>query len=447
MGDRFNHRSFGRGAVGAEWAPLTLVAWAIGACFGLCAAGQTPTSEEVIASARRAYGAGVYAESLVIEATDGLGRTERSEIVVRVRPIEQGTDVAEVVAELGRLRVWAGNGEVIATHQTGGGSWWGERTEGPAGPLEMIEQTLPRIVAPSIAILRGDTSWTPVTGRVVWNGVVEDPAGGGWLLAGKVIDERSGQPGDLAIQAAFDRESSRLERLIVSGPGASGLQRLAITMASVEPGDPTAWKPVTDPASRRDSLAGIVGTRARLGTGDRFPHVVWVRADGGAWRLEVAPDASAPTTVFVLFRASAEPGENAAAIADARACVRVFVDRVRVRQRESIGHGGAGAPSPKLVCGAVFAIDAFDADRFGAITGELSDLLVDEPGVVWTSPATSTIDAMAPDAGAVLCIVDGAGSVRSIVVIDGIASGEASATAAVERAADEAMGTDPTGGP
>lgn len=421
---------------------------AMGTCPWLHASAQAPTSEEVIASARRAYGAGPYAESLVIEATDGLGRTERSEIVVRVRPNGPGTDAAEILAELGRLRVWAGPGETVVTHASGAGSWWGEGADpSTTSAVQMLSRALPPIAAPSIAILRGDAGWTPVTDRIAWNGVVEDPAGAAWLLAGQVIDARTGQSGDLAVQAAFDRESARLVRLIVSGPGVSGLQRLSITVAPAPTGEIDAWRPITDPSLKKATLAAIVGTRPRLATGDRFPHVVWVRSDGGAWRLEPVQDAAAPVTAFVLIRVSREAGETAAALTDARACIGAFVERVRAAQRASIGRGGDGGLAPRLVCGAVFAIDAFDADRFAAISGELSELLVDEPGVVWTSPGAATIDAMAPDASAVLCVVDGDGTVRSIVVIDGMAGDSAAARDAVERAADQAMGVPMTGDP
>lgn len=429
---------------------LLVLAFALGSGWGHRVRAQAPTSEDVIASARRAYGSAPYAEVLAIEATDGLGRTERSEIVVRVRPNQQGVDAAEILADLGRLHVWAAASEIVVTHESGGGSWWGEQTEVPTSPTEMMERALPPIAAPSIAILRAQTAWTPVTGKVAWNGVVEDPAGAAWLLAGQVIDERTGQPGDLAVQAAFDRESSRLVRLIVSGPGISGLQRLSITVSPAPTGDIDAWRPITDPSLKKATLAAIVGTRARLATGDRFPHVVWVRSDGGAWRLEPAqddPTSPSPVTAFVLFRASREAGETAAAMADARASVSAFVARVRARQRESIGRGSDGGSAPSVVCGAVFAIDAFDADRFAAISGELSELLVDEPGVVWTSPGASTIDAMAPDANAVLCVVDSDGTVRSIVVIDGMAGDSAVALEAVERAADQAMGVPISGDP
>lgn len=407
---------------------------------------QTPTSSEIIEAARDAYASEVYAEILTFEVTDGTGRTERSTIRVHVQPMQSGDDVAQVLLDLGRLRLWASAGEMIATHRGSDGSadhgWWDARAP-EAGAIQILESHTPPIAIPSVQILRGSGGLTPLAPRIDWNGVVEDPAGRGWLLAGRIVDAAAGGASERAVQATFDRTSKRLVRVIVSGPGTSGLQRLTITAAQTDAGDPASWRPMTDPAFRRSSLAEIAAGRPRLVPGDSFPPVVWVNADGGAWRLlsteNGSGSAAARSTVLVLWRASSDAGARASAVADVRACAEAVAARIRYKRSEAIRGGAARANMPRMVCSAVFAIDDFDAEAFAAMAGELSDLLTDEPGVVWTSPANATIDAMAADAVALLCVVDAEGALRTVLVIDGMGAMPDGLTPDVERAVDAAI--------
>lgn len=427
---------------------LIACAMLVPACAGAHA--QAPSASEVLAKARSAYGSGAYAESITVEATDALGRTERSSIRVHALPTPTGDGVSQVRFELGRLRIWSEAGHMIVSAASAGAApapWWDARAEG-ADPIEMVELHVPPVCAPSIEILRGRTGLTPHSAPIVWNGVVEDPSGSGWLLAGRISDPSSGGGADRAVQATFDRESARLLRLIVSGSGAGGLVRLVVTATPVDAGDPGTWRPATDPSVARSSLAEVFVSRPRLETGDRFPAVSWVRSNGGSWRLNsqqtqppLAPaDVVARPTILVLWRVNADAGANASALSDARAATQEALNAMRLRRSEAIRSGAPRSPSPHLVCGAVFSIDAFDAEVFGAMAAEMSDLLAEEPGVVWTSPAQQTIDAIAPAAAAVLCVIDADGRLRSAVVVDGLTAMPESIATEIARAVDAAFG-------
>ena len=74
------------------------------------------------------------------------------------------------------------------------------------------------------------------------------------------------------------------------------------------------------------------------------------------------------------------------------------------------------------------------------MAAEMSDLLAEEPGVVWTSPAQQTIDAIAPEAAAVLCVIDADGRLRSAVVVDGLTAMPESIATEIARAVDVAFG-------
>lgn len=408
----------------------------------LGAHGQALSPVELIAQARGVYGSAPFAERLEIEAADGTGRVERSTVEIRVDPTDvSGQSAPRTIAlRLDQLRIWAGPGELIATHERDSSGWWGRTHEGQPA-LELLGESLPAVAFPSLAILSGMNDWTSVTPSIQWSAVTEDPSSAGWLLAG----QSSGPAGEFAVQATFDRDTSRLTRLIVSGPGTVGLQRLTILAAPIEPGDVGSWRPATDEAERRSSLQALVNVHPKLVAGDRFPGIVWVRGDGRVWRLgeAVGPEgllAPAPgTTVLILFRAPSEPSVAGPILADARAGAHTSAERVRQRSRESIAAGGKGVAPLSIVLGAVFALDAFDAERFTAIEREVGDLGSADPGVVWTSPAGATMDAMSPEASAILCVVGADGLIDAIVVLDGMADAPESAGADVARAIDRAI--------
>lgn len=393
---------------------IWIAAWAFAACRGGASHAQTPDAATLIARARDAYRAAPFAERIEIDVVDATGRHERSHVTLRVEPADQG--VRSMLVELPAMRVWSGEDGLVVVGPQEAGAWWGVN-DATADAFLRTERVLPPIIAPALAILLGHERWTPVTPEIRWNGVGEDLAGAGWMMGGV--------SGEFAVQATFDRETSRLARLAISGPSGGQIVSLSIAIQRLPPGSPGSWRPRTEGLERRDSLVSIMDRRPTIVVGDMFPAVGWVRADGRSWQLGDAfvPAAglNAPgAAVVVLFRTTGESPARGEALRDVRVGVEALRVALRERLRDRVVAGGRGRdPEVLFVPAAVFGGEGFNAATFEQIAGEIGDLVPEVPGIVWTMPERRTIDAVAPGAASVMCVVDRGGYVRRVIVLDG----------------------------
>jgi hypothetical protein len=108
-------------------------------------------------------------------------------------------------------------------------------------------------------------------------------------------------------------------------------------------------------------------------------------------------------------------------LSDVRAALSAIraIDRDRVREAAISGSTQQVARLKGVPC-VVFELESFSAQDFDRIARDLTDLAGDDPGIVWTSPARQSIDAVAPNAASVAVIVDAGGVIRAVMVLDGL---------------------------
>lgn len=431
---RLNHfGASGSNQVGAAAFALCCIATSVRAL-------QPTEAAEVIAMARKAYASAPFADRIEVEVFDGTGRRERSRLFVRANP--GGESVSSLLVEFPGMSVWADEQRVLVVGSREASGWWeSERIEG--SPVASLRAVLPPIVAPSIAIVSGEAAWTPATPEIRWSGLAEDSTGAFWVLAG--------MSGDLAVQATFDQGSSRLVRLVVSGPSGGPLAMLSVTLEPLEAGELSGWKPRTQGLERRPTLAAVVDRRPTLVPGDLFPSVGWVRSDGRSWVLNDDLWAARPgstiagtglgVAVVTLFRASGDQALLSASLRDVRkgADVCRSVLRERLRSRVVSGETRPGSEVVFLPA-AIFGGMGFSASRYEAITSEIGDLGPDGVGIVWSAPERRTIDAVAPGARTAMCIVDRAGYLHRVVVLDDLEERIDAVQAELRDAIAEALG-------
>lgn len=396
---------------------------------------QAPDAAALIARAREAYLRAPFAERLQIEVVDATGRRENSEIIVRVEPGDQG--VRSMLVELPTMRIWSGDERLVVVGPREAGAWW-ELTDAGVDSFSRMEGALPHVIAPALAIVAGRERWTPVTPAIDWTGASEDPGGTGWLIGGV--------SGEFAVQATFDRGTSRLARVAVSGPSGGQIVNLSVVIEQVAPGSPSSWRPQTEGLERRESLAAVIDRKPTLLVGDSFPAVGWVLGDGKSWQLAdaFAPAAgvNAPAAaVVVLFRVRGATSARSETLRDVRVGVEGLRATLRDRLRERVVAGERGRDSEVLlVPAAVFGGEGFDAGVFDQISGEIGDLAPDAPGLVWTMPERRTIDAVAPGAMSVMCVVDRGGAVRHVIRMDGSSDRQESVRKEIAAAISETLG-------
>jgi hypothetical protein len=343
---------------------LGVAAWVLAASGVMPSQAQTPDAAALIARAREAYRGAPFAERMRIEVVDATGRRENSEIVVRVEPGDQG--VRSVLVELPTMRIWSGDDRLVVVGPREAGAWW-ELTDAGTDSFSRMEGTLPPVVAPALAIVAGRERWTPVTPAIDWTAASEDPGGTGWLIGGV--------SGEFAVQATFDRGTSRLARVAVSGPSGGQIVSLSVEIEQLTAGSPSSWRPQTEGLERRESLAAVIDRKPTLMVGDSFPAVGWVRSDGKSWQLAdaFAPAAglNAPAAaVVVLFRARNATSVRSETLRDVRAGVEGLRATLRDRLRERVVAGERGRDSEVLlVPAAVFGGEGFDAPVFEQIAG------------------------------------------------------------------------------
>lgn len=400
---------------------------------------ESPSPAEVWQNARLAYAAAPFAERLEIEVTDREGRVMRSSIRLRVDPrrldadaspsradVEIDTNGSELVQpsqvwiELGSLRLWAGPGELIAIHGRDPSGWWGVKDE-ESTATGLLGRWVPPISLPSLAILSGGLPLSPLAPEIEWIGVTPTESQEGWVLAGRA--------GDVAVQAMFDRASHKLVRLVVAGSSFGSAQRVSIAVRSESFEGPATWKPAIGGREARGSLSDILRVPATVHVGDPLPRLVCVREDGRAWSVRDAltlPGASngveqSPGVALLLMRATVDG--MPADLSDLRAALSVIraIDRDRVREAAISGSTQQIARVKGVPC-VVFELESFSAQDFDRIARDLTDLAGDDPGIVWTSPARQSIDAVAPNAASVAVIVDAGGVIRAVMVLDGLAA-------------------------
>ncbi|QYK46841.1 MAG: hypothetical protein KF838_08580 [Phycisphaeraceae bacterium] len=400
---------------------------------------QPTDAGEVIAMARKGYASAPFADRIDVEVIDGMGRRERSRLLVRVNPAGEG--VASLLIEFPGMSVWADERGVLVVGSREASGWWeSERVE--EGPVASLRAVLPPIVAPTVAILSGEAAWTPATPEIRWNGLAEDSTGAFWVLGG--------MSGDLAVQATFDRGSSRLVRLVVSGPSGGPLAMLTVTLEPIEAGELTGWKPRTQGLERRATLAAVVDRRPTIVPGDLFPSVGWVRSDGRSWVLNEdlwTKPVSANSrngigvAVVTMFRASGDQASLSASLRDVRKGAEICRSVLRERLRSRVVSGETRPGSEVvLLPAAIFGGVGFSASRYEAITSEIGDLGPDGVGIVWSTPERRTIDAVAPGARAAMCIVDRAGRLHKVVVLDDLEDRINEAQVEIRDAISEALG-------
>lgn len=409
---------------------------AVAACVVLAgfARGEDPPSiEAVLARARESYLAAPFATAVGIEITDSAGRVERSAIEAYVDPGEEG-EIVSIAVRADPLRAWASGTELIITHAAEPRTWWGCEI---AAPLEGLTSTLPPLPIPQFAVLDASSPWTPVTPEVEWQTVLEDQSGVSWVLVGR--------SGEMAVRATFDRESGELLAFAASGPATAPVVGITLAMRELPADDPARWRPDVGVRERRSTLADLVDPSPTLGPGEPLPPVPWVMRDGRSWSMRnvlASPEAGSRgvAAVALILLDASRSGETDDAVADIRAAadaIRVF-QRERVRQTVIRPHA-SNTGEVLIVPALVFSGQGFDPARFERLAAELADIAPESPGVVWTSPARATLEAMAPGARAALCLIDRHGRIGAVVALDGVPGASDDLIADVHAALDATL--------
>jgi hypothetical protein len=382
--------------------------------------------ELVLDDLREAY-AGTIAEEMVVRYR-GPQATERSEtIVVRIDP---GHDPArrpqKMYLELGQLRVLLTHGEMTAINRTAPGRYFAARYQGSITP-EVIALLLPPLPLPQLALATGDdpfSSPTPYTHQIAWTSAVAEPDARPPTMRMVGAGPRS------SVIVTANVNTARLMRLesLIRTP--AGDARLDLSIRAIDPGNPDLWLIDTGGRQRVDSLAELRPT-VRLGpipVGEPVPDLSFTYAETSPWRLysalraaeAVAPPGEAPQPVaLILLRITAEPAQVEDRLREAHAAATALARRQR-------------RPAQIAVAG-ITTLGDFNPDRWNAARAAWLNLLQRQPipghrdELLRGHAPGQTIDIFAPDAVAILIMVNADRTLGSVLRLDGLSSAQITA--------------------
>ncbi len=247
-----------------------------GAPGGGTRGGQVSGLSPVIAlqEAKKAYGEGPTAEKVAVriraarraDAPDRKPESKEEEFVIRIEPgsSKDAPRPRTVALELGVLRVWAGEGRIIAIATTNAETYF-ESQYDPATPLtaELLGEKLNPLPLLGLVLLLQDPEAAARAFRaaaylppVSWSRLTLETKGdkaGLYILAGS----SEAGPADMTIDAATGRLRRFSSALAAPRAGESEGPGIEVTVSPAAKSDPAGWKISVEGRQRVGSLGAL----------------------------------------------------------------------------------------------------------------------------------------------------------------------------------------------
>lgn len=412
------------------------------------------TPEGLLAALHRAYALGPTCERVAIElrtpGPGGQARVSRSTITVRVEPLQAAAPpppkagetpapapapaaARSVALDLGALRVWAGQGRVVAVHERDPATYY----SAPLDPLvtpQALAAALPPVVLPQLELACTPADHAPLASLrpyaegIRWTGVEADPKATGrrtlhGVCAGGTVE--------------IETQASRLRAVTIDLPE----RHVTLTMRCTPLGlcEPARWEIGTEKRSAVESLGDLRPRTGALRVGSRLPDMPMTARDGGPWAMadllqppaQQALEGQRPAEHVVLVFLRTGPAGQFGGPGTRLDVKRLAAALQELREATFAARSpGAKAADP--------AGPAAQMARFGlapvlVLSGPAPDEILTRiaeaqrvwgPDVLWTTNARSTIDLLAPGADAAVLIADADWVLRAAIPVDAGATAE-----------------------
>gem|GEM_PF-2229962 len=200
------------------------------------------------ASAVAAYRAKPTADRISVSVRDESRGTRRDEYTVRLSPAE-GERPESMLLELGSLRVFASQGQVLAWLDGVRTTYWRATYEGELDVVT-LSRLIPPVSLPQLTALRGGEDVGVVTM------FAPDAAWTAAAITGLDDEARvrvDGRAGDMAAQMILMPTGRFVSLSVTIAPGTI----VDLKMTPIEPGDPAEWKPDLTGRQRVETLAEL----------------------------------------------------------------------------------------------------------------------------------------------------------------------------------------------
>lgn len=200
------------------------------------------------ASAVAAYRAKPTADRISVSVRDESRGTRRDEYTVRLSPAE-GERPESMLLELGSLRVFASQGQVLAWLDGVRTTYWRGKYQGELDVVT-LSRLIPPVSLPQLTALRGGEDVGVVTmfaPDVAWTAAA---------ITGLDDEARvrvDGRAGDMAAQMILMPTGRFVSLSVTIAPGTI----VDLKMTPIEPGDPAEWKPDLTGRQRVETLAEL----------------------------------------------------------------------------------------------------------------------------------------------------------------------------------------------
>jgi hypothetical protein len=363
-------------------------------------------------------------------------RIAHSSIILRLQPRAAPADpkpsdpafpnpapppIASLGLELGQLRVWVADGNLLAAHERDAGAYF-QSSIGPSITSESLSDVLPPVLLPALDLAAASpdapcSRFWPYATNIVWQTVEPDPK----------------QPGRRTIRGlspegpvVITTQGPRLRTLVIDL--AQHKTILTLRFSPVAPCDPA--KSALDIAHRQrvPSMDDLRPRSGILRVGSRVPPMPITQAGGQAWDIgllaqpphgaarEGVKPAEHVVLIFLRQPPSGAPADrrfNPDQLAAILRRMRADAFKPRIPEDADKDPGAAvariglapvfvfAAPKPEEIMASL----ASEGQKWG-------------PDVLWTTDPKSTIDLFAPGVDAVVVILDTDHVLRAVVPVD-----------------------------
>jgi hypothetical protein len=378
-----------------------------------------PLAERVRVSIRQP-GRGSRADEYLLKVDPGK-KADRSEAVVWM--------------ELGELRVFAANGELVAAHTGDLTSCYAVSFASPM-KAETLWKLLPPVPAPLVGFVLGDASGeaanvsnglTPYTPRITWTSAEAAGAPGSEVVT--IVGARDAFPGEKAtpeetkVTLVIDAATSRPTRFTaVLTDGAE----LRLDMTPTVPGNASAWRIKTEGRALVTSLTELRERRGDAARASVVPELSLIDGEWNAWEYRnafgPAPStrAMSSTHLALIFVRESAADAFGAPSADAKVAEEEMSRAVQEAAKD------AGGERPRVRVQVVPVMLTMDDTSRRKVEGArkllatmAAEANTDAAPLVWAPSAEGTIERFAPGAAAVCVVIRADNSLGGIVVLDG----------------------------
>lgn len=374
-----------------------------------------------------------------------LGKASRSdEFLVKVNPGKKPDHAdASLWIELGDLRVYAGDGRLVAVHLGDETSCYTIQYGGPLRP-DTLRKLLPPIPAPLLALVLPDdpdaapnvsTGLTPYTPTITWRSADASGAPGSEVVTMTGTREpfpgEHPQPEDTRVTMTIDARTSRPTRFTSFLPDAAELK---LEFTPTVPGNPAAW-PIRIEA--RQQVASLTDLRPRVGDAAAahvVPELTLLDASWTSWdyhsvlRKHPGIDAPTPTHLALVFVRENAKDTFGAPSADAKAAEEEL--RKIEAELNSAPPGKETSPGVRLVHVVVPVMLTMDDTSRRKVENavRLRESTAAGAGggggggggnIIWAASPERTIERFAPGAAGVAVFIRADNSLAGIVLLDG----------------------------